>query len=128
MTLVPIILEPLGQLLVPGLPTSTLALLQVVSSICIICIFILSGLGLKTDEVKTAVVQGKAIVYAFVSINFMTGCVALIMMQLPFVPQELSIGLSVFCAMPTTLSSGAVLVRPYVPACRFLVCSSDRQF
>ena len=88
-----------------------------VSSICVISIFILSGLGLKTDDVKTALSQGKAIFYAFVSINFMTGCMAFIMMQLPFVPQELSIGLTVFCTMPTTLSSGATLVRPYVSAC-----------
>lgn len=84
---------------------------QVVSSICVICIFILSGLGLKTDDIKTALVQWKAIIYAFLSINFMTGCAALVMMQLPFVPQELAIGLAVFCSMPTTLSSGATLVR-----------------
>jgi len=74
-------------------------------------IFILSGLGLKTDDVKTALVQGKAIAYSFASINFITGCVAFIMVQLPFKPPELAIGLAVFCSMPTTLSSGAVLVR-----------------
>ena len=82
-----------------------------------VCIFILSGLGLKTDDVKTALVQGKAILYSFVSINFMTGCVAFIMMQLPFKPKELAVGLAVFCSMPTTLSSGAVLVRSHVFAC-----------
>lgn len=79
------------------------------------CIFILSGLGLKTDDVKTALVQWQAILYSFLSINFLTGCVAFIMVQLPFEPPELAMGLAVFCAMPTTLSSGAVLVRPPPP-------------
>ena len=95
-----------------------------------------AGLGLKTDDVKTALAQGKAIIYAFVSINLITGLFAFIMVQLPFGktprapttvrarqpwacaecaemttdPPELAVGLAVFCAMPTTLSSGAVLV------------------
>ena len=95
-----------------------------------------AGLGLKTDDVKTALAQGKAILYAFVSINLITGLFAFIMVQLPFGetpprshsvrarwpwtcaecamwatdPPELAVGLAVFCAMPTTLSSGAVLV------------------
>ena len=43
-----------------------------------------AGLGLKTDDVKTALAQGKAIIYAFVSINLITGLFAFIMVQLPF--------------------------------------------
>ena len=43
-----------------------------------------AGLGLKTDDVKTALAQGKAILYAFVSINLITGLFAFIMVQLPF--------------------------------------------
>jgi hypothetical protein len=57
---------------------------QVTSSICVMCIFVLSGLGLKTDDIKTALVQVKGIGYAFASINFMTGMVAFVMVALPF--------------------------------------------
>jgi sodium/bile acid cotransporter 7 len=84
--------------------------IKVTSSACVFCIFLLSGLGLKTDDVQKALVQWKAILYSFVSINFMTGCAAFLLVALPFEPKELAVGLAVFCSMPTTLSSGAVLV------------------
>ena len=83
---------------------------KVVSSACIFMQFVLSGLGLKTDDIVTALKEWKGICYAFVSTNFMTGCMAFFALQLPFEPQELAVGIAIFCAMPTTLSSGAVLV------------------
>merc|ERR1719386_412914 len=54
--------------------------IKITSSICVFCIFLLSGLGLKTDNIKTALVQWKAIFYAFGSINFLTGMVAFLML------------------------------------------------
>eukprot|EP00746_Dinoflagellata_sp_MGD_P009827 gnl/MRDRNA2_/MRDRNA2_120093_c0_seq1.p1 gnl/MRDRNA2_/MRDRNA2_120093_c0~~gnl/MRDRNA2_/MRDRNA2_120093_c0_seq1.p1 ORF type:complete len:375 (-),score=59.58 gnl/MRDRNA2_/MRDRNA2_120093_c0_seq1:424-1548(-) len=84
--------------------------IKITSSVCVFCIFLLSGLGLKTDSIKAALVQWKAILYAIGSINFLTGMVAFIMLELPFDPEELSVGLAIFCAMPTTLSSGVTLV------------------
>jgi predicted Na+-dependent transporter len=39
-----------------------------------------------------------------------------VMLQLPFEPRELSLGLAIFCAMPTTLSSGAVLCEQVIRA------------
>ena len=87
-----------------------LGAMKVMSSIAIFMQFVLSGLGLKTDDVASAMKEWKGIIYAFTSINFVTGCMAFLAVQLPFEPKELSIGLAIFCAMPTTLSSGAVLV------------------
>jgi len=82
-----------------------------VSFVCVMLIFIISGLTLKTDDVKKALQAWKATLFGFVSILFITPLLALLPQQLPFLPPEFQIGLLIFCSMPTTVNSGVALAQ-----------------
>ena len=52
-----------------------------------------------------------AILFGFASILFITPLAAIIVQRLPLNSPELTLGLAVFCCMPTTLSSGVSLTQ-----------------
>ena len=52
-----------------------------------------------------------AILFGFASILFITPLAALAVQRLPLGSPELTLGLAVFCCMPTTLSSGVSLTQ-----------------
>ena len=52
-----------------------------------------------------------AILFGFASILFITPLAAIAVQQLPLGSPELTLGLAVFCCMPTTLSSGVSLTQ-----------------
>jgi hypothetical protein len=83
--------------------------MKIVSTICVMLIFVISGLGITHEDIDRAIRQWKGILYSVSSINFLTPLMGLAAMQLPFHPKELAVGVAVFCCMPTTLSSGAVI-------------------
>ena len=74
-------------------------------------IFIISGLGLKRGEALRALSAWGAIAFGFASILFITPLAALAVQRLPLGSPELTLGLAVFCCMPTTLSSGVSLTQ-----------------
>lgn len=85
---------------------------RVVQTLNVVIIFIISGLTLKTDDIKTALSK-EGIVgfgYGVVSILFITSCVGFAATEIPFNQREFAFGLAVFCVVPTTLSSGVTLV------------------
>ena len=97
-------------------PGAALAQLKVagrgaVSFVCVTFIFIVSGLTLKTDDIKKALRAWKATAFGFVSILFLTPLLALLPQQLPFLPAEFQIGFLIFCTMPTTVNSGVALAQ-----------------
>lgn len=67
-----------------------------------IMVFLISGLSLKTSDIKAAQYVWP-ILYGLVTINFITTLVAFIMMRLPFPTSSFSEGLAIFSTMPTTL-------------------------
>eukprot|EP00942_MAST-04A_sp_MAST-4A-sp1_P002027 g2027.t1 len=79
------------------------------SNINVFLIFFLSGLKLKTDDVKKAIGEWKGALYGSVMILALTPLLGVLMIEIPFTVRELSYGLGVFCTVPTTLSSGVIL-------------------
>lgn len=66
-----------------------------------------------------------AILFGFASILFITPLAALAVQRLPLGSPELTMGLAVFCCMPTTLSSGVSLTQVQEAA---LACRLQRDF
>jgi len=81
-----------------------------VGSLCVSAIFLISGLKLKTEAIKKALKAWKAFVWGVFSILIATATVSFVHVNLDFDPQEFSYGLALFFCMPTTLSSGVILV------------------
>ena len=74
-------------------------------------IFIISGLGLRRGEAARALSAWGAILFGAASILAVTPLAALAVQRLPLGSSELTLGLAVFCCMPTTLSSGVSLTQ-----------------
>ena len=85
---------------------------RVIQTINVIVIFIISGLTLKTDDIKEALSkEGRwGFIYGVVAILGITGSIGFVAAEIPFDVKEFSYGLAVFCVVPTTLSSGVTLV------------------
>jgi sodium/bile acid cotransporter 7 len=85
---------------------------RVVQTLNVITIFVVSGLTLKTDDIKHALSREGRVAYGYgvIAILFITACAAFLAVQLPFSHDEFSYGLAVFCIVPTTLTSGVTLV------------------
>lgn len=81
-----------------------------VQTIYVVCIFVISGLTLKTDEVKKALRAWPDGLYGVIAILFITPLLALLPGQLSFLPPEFQVGFLLFCSMPTTINAGVALV------------------
>lgn len=74
-------------------------------------IFIISGLNLKRGEAAQALSAWGSILYGLVTILLITPLAGFVALRLPVHPPELAFGLTVFCCMPTTLSSAISLTQ-----------------
>lgn len=82
------------------------------TTICIIVIFAISGVRLKTDEVKRALKSPFPFAYGVVAILFVTPLLGYVCLLLgPAITSDFAIGLAVFAIMPTTISSGAIITK-----------------
>eukprot|EP00002_Diphylleia_rotans_P001197 TRINITY_DN10664_c0_g1_i1.p1 TRINITY_DN10664_c0_g1~~TRINITY_DN10664_c0_g1_i1.p1 ORF type:complete len:361 (+),score=61.16 TRINITY_DN10664_c0_g1_i1:50-1132(+) len=81
------------------------------SSLCIAVIFFISGLALRTDDVKQVYQHKLTWAIACVMILFITPMLAFVALEIPFSPHELSTGLALFSVVPTTLSTCVVFTR-----------------
>eukprot|EP00192_Tetraselmis_astigmatica_P006473 CAMPEP_0117687150 /NCGR_PEP_ID=MMETSP0804-20121206/22956_1 /TAXON_ID=1074897 /ORGANISM="Tetraselmis astigmatica, Strain CCMP880" /LENGTH=440 /DNA_ID=CAMNT_0005499143 /DNA_START=94 /DNA_END=1416 /DNA_ORIENTATION=- len=95
----------------PGawLSSITIGDYKVVQSACIVAIFIISGLTLRTSEVKAAIQAWLSYSYGVIAILFITPFFGLVILQIPLQEPALTIGFAVFCCVPTTLTSGVTL-------------------
>ena len=82
-------------------------------SICMFCVH-LNSFKHMLPPVCPAVPAG-AISYGLCSILLLTPLLGLLAVQLPFTPPSLALGLGVFCAMPTALSSGITFTQVLTP-------------
>ncbi|GBG34764.1 Sodium/bile acid cotransporter 7 [Hondaea fermentalgiana] len=91
--------------------TSSLCVWDSIGALLVTGIFVISGLKLKTEAIKKALKVWPAGLYGFISILFVTTCMSFVVVLGKYgnIP-EFSIGLALFCSMPTTLSSGPILV------------------
>ncbi|KAI8463222.1 MAG: SBF-like CPA transporter family-domain-containing protein [Monoraphidium minutum] len=85
---------------------------HVVTFINICIVFFISGLTLRTDELRTALTRRNALgtTWGFLSIVGVTPLLAFGARGLPFSPPEYATGLALFCIVPTTLGVGVSLV------------------
>jgi solute carrier family 10 (sodium/bile acid cotransporter), member 7 len=94
----------------------------VVQTINVCTIFVVSGLTLKTDDVVRSLKNPKGLAYGLAAILGLTPLLGFVALRIPFREDAFASGLAIFCAVPTTLSSGVALVqavRPR-PACSLL--------
>lgn len=73
-------------------------------------IFIISGLTLSTDELRAAVKAYAGFLYGMVAILAITPCLGFLMFVIPFETREYAVGLAIYGAVPTTLTSGVTFV------------------
>eukprot|EP01025_Chloroclados_australasicus_P005345 TRINITY_DN1156_c0_g1_i3.p1 TRINITY_DN1156_c0_g1~~TRINITY_DN1156_c0_g1_i3.p1 ORF type:complete len:442 (-),score=35.60 TRINITY_DN1156_c0_g1_i3:531-1856(-) len=101
---------------------------SIVQTFNVCLIFFVSGFTLKTSEIKSAISSYPAFLYAILAILILTPLAGFVPLSIAFKPQEFAIGLAVFCAVPTTLTSGATLVMNangnYALALMITVCSN----
>ncbi|KIZ06026.1 hypothetical protein MNEG_1933 [Monoraphidium neglectum] len=85
---------------------------HIITFINICIVFFISGLTLRTDELKTALTRRNALgtTWGFISIVGVTPLLAFAVRDLPFTPPEYATGLALFCIVPTTLGVGVSLV------------------
>ena len=72
-------------------------------------IFTISGIILQKGEALTALRSPIALLYGVTSILFITPMAALLALRFPLSPPEMTLGLAVFCCVPTTLSTCVTL-------------------
>lgn len=85
--------------------------LKVFQTVLVIVIFVVSGLTLRTEEIKDAVKQWFAFIVGAISILFITPCMAFALVALPLQPPAYKYGLAIFALVPTTIASGITLVQ-----------------
>ena len=83
---------------------------SIAQTCCIVVIFVISGLTLKTADIKNALGAHAALAYGLIAILGVTPMMGFLMVQIPFEPVQFRYGLALFCCVPTTLTSGVTLV------------------
>eukprot|EP00873_Tetraselmis_striata_P040831 jgi/Tetstr1/461095/TSEL_006238.t1 len=91
----------------PGAACSTAGL----SKCCTFGIFLISGLLLKQADAAAALRSPIPLIFGLLTILGFTTAMGPLCLAIPFLPTGLSIGLAIFCCMPTTLSSGIALTQ-----------------
>jgi len=81
----------------------------VFETVCVVTIFVISGLTLSTDDITAAMKAWNATLFGVISILFITPLMALVPQGLKFMPQEFRVGFLLFCTMPTTINSGVAI-------------------
>lgn len=82
-----------------------------VSIFCVIALFFIAGLKLKTDEAKTALKSYKASAAGLCSILGITCAVGAGLTTLLPIEENFKLGMIIFFCMPCTINSGAVLAK-----------------
>lgn len=83
---------------------------RILQTLNVCTIFFVSGMTIKTEDVKDALKAGPSLAYGLVSILLITPLLGFLTQQVPFDPKEFRIGLTLFICMPTTLTSGVTMV------------------
>ena len=83
----------------------------VVQTVNVCTIFVISGLTLRTDDAVQALRRPRGLAGGLVAILALTPMFGCAVRSIPFRKKAFATGLTVFCAVPTTLSSGVALVQ-----------------
>jgi predicted Na+-dependent transporter len=83
---------------------------RVLPTIHLCTIFVVSGLTLDTKEAVDAFKAPKALIYGLIAILGITPMLGFAILEIPFSEPAFATGFVIFCAVPTTISSGVALV------------------
>jgi sodium/bile acid cotransporter 7 len=100
----------------------------VAQSVIVIYIFTVQGMNLKVEDIKQALNAYVPVGVACVSILFLTPFAAFLVAPLPFLADDMKIGLTLFLCVPTTVNSGVALVgaaEGSVPTALFITVLSN---
>lgn len=89
--------------------TNEICVLNRVSDLSIFVIFIVSGIKLESQELKAAFVEWKVIIFGVISILLLSPLISLATIHIPFGVSEFAVGISLFFAQSTSLSSGPTI-------------------
>lgn len=82
---------------------------KIVEFICYCFVFLISGISLNIDSIKSISQHYIGFLYGFISILFLTTLLAYLLRIIPLSPPEYSIGFTIFATVPTTLGVGVAL-------------------
>ena len=96
---------------VPGRAVAApqVASVHIVQAVNNFLVFLISGLTLRPKEVKAAFKHWPGAAYGLVAILGITPCLGFAARRVGLHPEEFSIGLAIFCVVPTTLGVGVAL-------------------
>jgi solute carrier family 10 (sodium/bile acid cotransporter), member 7 len=80
-----------------------------VNTISIFVVFLISGLNLRTEEIKRAITSYKSYIFGLLSILVLSPLLSFGIVLIPFGPIEFAQGLAIFVTMPTTVSTGVLM-------------------
>lgn len=83
--------------------------IKIIQALNNIMVFLISGLTLKSDDLRALLRQWPAWLYGVAGILLITPCAGFAMVHLPLTPSEFAAGLAIFCVVPTTLGVGVAL-------------------
>jgi sodium/bile acid cotransporter 7 len=85
--------------------------LEIIPYLCIVAVFLISGIILRIEDLKTIWDKKCIVFYGIMTINIITTFVALIARILPFNTKAFATGLTIFLSVPTTLGVGVTLTQ-----------------
>jgi len=74
-----------------------------------IIVFFISGITLNVNALTEIREHWKAVSYGILAILFLTPLLGFVFINIPLEPREFSLGLAIFCCVPTTLGVGVAL-------------------
>ena len=88
------------------LPNINVLLIQAINNVIV---FFISGITLNVNALAEIRSSWRAVVFGILAILFITPLLGFIFVNIPLEPKEFSIGLALFCCVPTTLGVGVAL-------------------
>ena len=83
--------------------------IKIIQAINNMMVFLVSGLTLKSDDLKALMRQWPGWLYGIFAILLISPCLGFGMVRMPLHPAEFATGLAIFCVVPTTLGVGVAL-------------------
>lgn len=83
--------------------------IKVIEFINNVLVFLISGLTLRIEDMKSVYKYKFAVLYGLACINVLTTFIAFATIRFPFPTQRYAVGLTIFCSVPTTLGVGVAL-------------------
>lgn len=99
---------PLPGKLASSYMTSDFRIIELCNNIIV---FLISGITLKLEDLRSVFRYKYLVVYGLTSINLITTLICFLTLLFPFPTKSYAVGLTIFCSVPTTLGVGVALTQ-----------------